>query len=195
MQIVDDQLTFQVDVVVILRAGAVFGFLAVLAHHVGAYSSRMVPVDGSASDLPTSDDVNHISLMDTSSAKILGDRVIGSLSDVVSQFEVSSTYTTLVYKDAIIKAAPLEYGGIFKYFNNFTTGTPGYVTVDTQTFDASFVRTEHESTISRTMSSKYLQCSWGVFPLNYFLTSVAVHGACSDSGGHERQRDELLRYL
>jgi len=129
--------------VIIIVVAIVFSFLSWDAFHVGAYSSRMVPVDGSASDLPTSDDVNHISLMDTSSAKILGDRVIGSLSDVVSQFEVSSTYTTLVYKDAIIKAAPLEYGGIFKYFNNFTTGTPGYVTVDTQTFDASFVRTEH----------------------------------------------------
>ena len=32
----------------------------------------------------------------------------------------------------------------------------------------------HESTISRTLRGKYLQCSWGVFPLNYFLTSVAT---------------------
>lgn len=38
----------------------------------------------------------------------------------------------------------------------------------------------HESTISRAMRGKYLQCSWGVFPLNYFLTSVAVKG--SDDG-------------
>lgn len=30
-----------------------------------------------------------------------------------------------------------------------------------------------ESTISRCMSGKYLQCSYGVFPLNFFLTSVA----------------------
>lgn len=32
----------------------------------------------------------------------------------------------------------------------------------------------HESTISRTLRSKYLQCSWGVFPLSYFLTSAAT---------------------
>ena len=31
----------------------------------------------------------------------------------------------------------------------------------------------HESTVSRTLSSKYLQCKWGIFPLNYILTSVA----------------------
>ena len=28
----------------------------------------------------------------------------------------------------------------------------------------------HVSTISRALSNKYLQCSWGIYPLNYFLT-------------------------
>lgn len=32
----------------------------------------------------------------------------------------------------------------------------------------------HESTISRALRGKYLQCAWGVFPLNYFLTGTAV---------------------
>lgn len=32
----------------------------------------------------------------------------------------------------------------------------------------------HESTISRALRGKYLQCSWGVFPLNYFLASIAT---------------------
>ena len=40
----------------------------------------------------------------------------------------------------------------------------------------------HESTISRAMRGKYLQCSWGVFPLNYFLTSVAVKSSCGNEG-------------
>ena len=30
----------------------------------------------------------------------------------------------------------------------------------------------HESTVSRTIREKYLQCSWGVFPLNYFFTKA-----------------------
>lgn len=41
----------------------------------------------------------------------------------------------------------------------------------------------HESTISRTLRSKYLQCAWGVYPLNYFLTSVA---AVSEDTGAEQ---------
>ena len=40
----------------------------------------------------------------------------------------------------------------------------------------------HESTISRAMRGKYLQCSWGVFPLNYFLTSVAVKSSSGNEG-------------
>lgn len=32
----------------------------------------------------------------------------------------------------------------------------------------------HESTVSRALRGKYLQCTWGVFPLNYFLTSVST---------------------
>lgn len=37
----------------------------------------------------------------------------------------------------------------------------------------------HESTVSRTLRGKYLQCSWGVFPLNYFLTSAASKATAS----------------
>ncbi len=32
----------------------------------------------------------------------------------------------------------------------------------------------HESTVSRTLRGKYLQCAWGVFPLNYFLTTTVT---------------------
>ena len=32
----------------------------------------------------------------------------------------------------------------------------------------------HESTVSRALKDKYLQCSWGVFPMNYFLNAAAV---------------------
>ena len=47
----------------------------------------------------------------------------------------------------------------------------------------------HESTISRTLRSKYLQCTWGIYPLNYFLTSVAAKNA--ESG--EEQTPEFIK--
>lgn len=49
----------------------------------------------------------------------------------------------------------------------------------------------HESTISRTLRGKYLQCSWGVFPLNYFLTSVAA----KTSGNAEEKTPEQIKAL
>ncbi|MDY5576951.1 MAG: hypothetical protein SPF70_05670 [Lachnospiraceae bacterium] len=93
-------------------------------------------------DVPTLSDIKKIPLMDTESAKILGDRVVGSLTDVVSQYDVSDTYTTIYYKGKVVKVAPLEYVGFFKYFNNRKEGIPGYVLVDTETNEAEFVRME-----------------------------------------------------
>lgn len=53
----------------------------------------------------------------------------------------------------------------------------------------------HESTISRTLRSKYLQCSWGVFPLSYFLTSVASKAGKSTAEKTPEQVKALIRDL
>lgn len=79
-------------------------------------------------DLPTIENLNQISLMDTASAKKLGDRTLGAMKELVSQFEVSDTYYTIAYKGDIIKIAPLEYGGVFKAYSH--EEIPGYVTVN-----------------------------------------------------------------
>ena len=42
----------------------------------------------------------------------------------------------------------------------------------------------HESTVSRAVSKKYLQCSWGVYPMNFFFSrSVAVQESRSNESG------------
>ena len=50
----------------------------------------------------------------------------------------------------------------------------------------------HESTISRTLNSKYLQCSWGVFPLNYFLTQTA---AVSGTSGEAQTQEQICQKM
>lgn len=91
-------------------------------------------------NIPTIDDISNISLMDTNSAMKLGDRTLGSLSEYVSQYEVSDRYYTISYQGKIMKIAPLEYGGFFKAINN--DSIPGYVLVDPNTNEASFVKVE-----------------------------------------------------
>lgn len=93
-----------------------------------------------SADLSESVGTDSIALMDTASAQMLGDREIGSLSDVVSQFDVAWDYTQIDFGGKPIKVAPLEYAGFFKWVNNSPKGVGGYVTVDPVSMSASFRR-------------------------------------------------------
>lgn len=81
-------------------------------------------------DMPEASEITNIALMDTPSAQILGDRTLGSLSDVVSQYRVSETYTQINYHGAPKKVANLEYDDFFKWVANNDRGIPGMVMVD-----------------------------------------------------------------
>ena len=91
-------------------------------------------------DVPESENISNIALMDTDSARIIGERAIGSLSDVVSQYEVSTEYSTIDYNGVPMKVASLEYAGFFKYMNNKANGIPGYVLVDPVKNEAKYVK-------------------------------------------------------
>ena len=54
----------------------------------------------------------------------------------------------------------------------------------------------HESTVSRALRSKYLQCSWGIFSLNYFLTHTAVAGESEEEDQTAEQiKQKLLQVI
>lgn len=88
-------------------------------------------------DISESVGTDSIALMDTASAKMLGDREIGSLSNV-SQFNVSDNYTQIDYNGKPVKVSALEYAGFFKWLNNKSEGVRGYITVDPVSMSASF---------------------------------------------------------
>ena len=81
-------------------------------------------------DMPTTDLVTNIALMDTESARILGNRKLGALSGVVSQYVASEKYTQINYQGKPMKITNLEYDGFFKWLGNAEKGIPGYVMVD-----------------------------------------------------------------
>lgn len=91
-------------------------------------------------DLSESLGTDSIALMDTASARMLGDREIGSLSNVVSQFNVSDDYTQIDYNGKPAKVAALDYAGFFKWIGNKSDGVPGYVTVNPVSMSASYVQ-------------------------------------------------------
>lgn len=90
-------------------------------------------------DMPESDSVTNIALMDGASAVIIGNKKLGELSHVVSQYEVSAHYTQINYHGVPRKVANLEHADFFKWFNNREKGIPGYVMVDPVNATADYV--------------------------------------------------------
>lgn len=124
---------------VIILAVAVIAILGSPMFHAGKYSSIMKVEDSVfEEDLAETLNTDSIALMDTYSAQMLGDREIGSLSNVVSQYNVASDYTQIDANKAPLKVAPLEYAGFFKWINNRSDGIPGYVTVDPVSMSADY---------------------------------------------------------
>lgn len=81
-------------------------------------------------------------LLDKDSSQKLGDRVMGQMPELVSQYYVSDLYTQINYQNKIIRVTPLEYNGIIKYFTNRNNGIMGYITVDSVSGEASLVKLE-----------------------------------------------------
>ena len=96
-----------------------------------AYSELIVvPEADFAEDMPESDVVKNIALMDTATAINMGNRTLGALSDVVSQYEISDNYKQINYQNTPQKVSTLEYADFFKWLSNKDSGIPGYVIVD-----------------------------------------------------------------
>lgn len=85
-------------------------------------------------------DFTKVPLLDKSSSQKLGDRVMGQMSELVSQFFVSDLYTQINYNDKIVRVTPLEYAGFFKYLANHKDGVKGYITVNSVDGSAELIK-------------------------------------------------------
>ena len=85
-------------------------------------------------------DFDSLPLLDKESSSKLGDRVMGSMKDLVSQFEVSTLYTQINYNNKIIRVTPLEYASMLKWFTNHKDGVKGYITVDSVNGESKLIR-------------------------------------------------------
>ncbi len=85
---------------------------------------------------------DRIPMLDRDSAEKLGDRKLGELADMVSQFEVAENYTQINYHGRPVRVTPLRYGDIIKWFNNRSEGLPAYLIIDMVTQNVDVVRLE-----------------------------------------------------
>lgn len=91
------------------------------------------------------DDIKEVSydkipLLDKDSASIIGTRVMGTMVDMVSQYEVDDMYSQINYKEKPVRVTPLRYGNLIKWFTNHRNGIPAYIRIDMTTQEAECVR-------------------------------------------------------
>ena len=106
----------------------------------GAYRDLLDVQDGDFSADVAQISFNEIPTLDRTSAEFLGDRQMGTLSDMVSQFEYSNDSTQINYQGRPVRVAPIDYADIIKWFTNRSEGLPAYVVVDMVTQEATVVR-------------------------------------------------------
>ena len=128
-------------VCILLLLLLIFGSLASsVVFRSGAYTKLLEPEDGNFTEDVKEISFDKIPMLDAASASRLGDRKLGELSDMVSQFEVSENYYQINYNGTPVRVAPLEYGDIFKWFNNRSGGLPAYIVIDMVTQNVEVVR-------------------------------------------------------
>ena len=124
----------------ILVVSLVGEFISMPFLRAGAYRDLLTVEDGNFTQDITQISFDKIPTLDRDSAEFLGDRQMGTLSDMVSQFEYSNDSTQINYQDRPVRVAPIAYADLIKWFTNRGTGLPAYVLVDMATQEATVIR-------------------------------------------------------
>ena len=85
-------------------------------------------------------DYKTIPLLDKDSASLLGNRKMGSMVDMVSQFEVSGDYSQINYQGKPVRVTPLTYASPIKWLTNQRGGIPAYILIDMTTQNTECVK-------------------------------------------------------
>lgn len=123
--------------VLIIAVGAVTSWVVLRA---GNYSKLLPLQSGDLTDEIQEINYNQIPMLDADSAQRLGNRKLGELADMVSQFEILPTYNQINYKGRPVRVTSLAYGDLIKWFTNRSNGLPAYIVIDMVTQEAEVVR-------------------------------------------------------
>ncbi len=117
--------------------GSVIGWTVFRARDYAA----LLPIeDGNFTEDVAEISFDQIPMLDEASANVLANRRLGELSDLVSQFEVNDESFQINYNNRPVRVTYLNYGDVFKWWNNQRAGIPAYIVIDMVTQEASVVR-------------------------------------------------------
>lgn len=106
------------------------------------YQKLMTVEEGDFADDVEELSFEKIPLLDRDTASLLGDRKMGSMVDMVSQFEADSIYSQINYKDNPVRVTPLRYANLIKWFTNRSEGIPAYIRINMATQSTELVKLE-----------------------------------------------------
>ena len=104
------------------------------------YQQLMTVQDGDFATEIAPADFSSVPLLDKDSARLLGNRKMGTMVDMVSQFEVSPLYTQINYQGRPVRVSPLVYASPIKWIANQADGIPAYIMIDMATQETECVR-------------------------------------------------------
>ena len=104
------------------------------------YQKLLQPETGDFTEDIEQVNYNQIPLLDKDSAELLGNRKMGSMVDMVSQFEVSGIYSQINVKGRPVRVTPLVYASPIKWLTNQKKGIPAYITIDMATQNTELVK-------------------------------------------------------
>lgn len=94
------------------------------------YADLITKVNGDFAEDVYEIEFYDIPTVDRDTAMRLGNKRMGEMADLVSQFNVADDYTQINYKGRPTRVTPLRYVDIFKWFNNRKEGLPRVIMVD-----------------------------------------------------------------
>ena len=126
-----------VALIVAMVVGSIAGWEVIRA---GSYRDLLEVTDGDFAAEVEEISYDQIPMLDRDSAVRLGNRKLGELADMVSQFEVAADYTQINFQGSPVRVTPLRYGDLVKWLNNRAEGLPAYLIIDMVTQDVDVVR-------------------------------------------------------
>lgn len=126
--------------VAVLAVALVGQIISLPIFRASSYRDLLTVEDGKFTEDISQISFDKIPTLDRESAEYLGDRQMGTLSDMVSQFEYSNDSTQINYQGRPVRVAPIAYADLIKWFTNRSEGLPAYVVVDMVTQEATVTR-------------------------------------------------------
>ncbi len=134
----------------LIAVPAVLTFFSSPFFRAGAYSKLITVENAQFAETVKKITPDKIPVVDRDAAQMIGDKEMGFIPELVSQFDLDDNYTQLNVAGNPVRVSPLEYSDIFKYFANQKNGLGYYVSVNMANQEAELIKLENPLKYSRT---------------------------------------------